>query len=45
MAKSLNTVINHYESSLSVIFKNKDKRFITETIQLLLPKKKNKRAV
>lgn len=40
--KSLNTVINHYESSLSVIFKNKDKRFITETIQLLLPKKKTK---
>jgi len=40
--KSLNTIINHYESSLSVIFKNKDKRFITETIQLLLPKKKTK---
>ena len=37
---SLNTIINHYESSLSVIFKNKDKRFIVETIQLLLPKKK-----
>jgi len=40
--KSLNTVVNHYESSLSVIFKNKDKRFIIETIQLLLPKKKTK---
>ena len=40
--KSLSTVINHYESSLSVIFKNKDKRFIIETIQLLLPKKKTK---
>ena len=41
-AMSLNTIINHYESSLSVIFKNKDKRFILETIQLLLPKKKTK---
>ena len=40
--KSLNTVVNHYEGSLSVIFKNKDKRFIVETIQLLLPKKKTK---
>jgi hypothetical protein len=39
---SLNSIINHYESSLSVIFKNKDKRFIVETIQLLLPKKKTK---
>ena len=38
----LNTIISHYESSLSVIFKNKDKRFIVETIQLLLPKKKTK---
>ena len=42
---SLNTIISHYESSLSVIFKNKDKQFIMETTQLLLPKKKNKRAV
>ena len=25
--KSLNTIINHYESSLSIIFKNKDKNF------------------
>jgi hypothetical protein len=40
--KSLNTIISHYESSLSVIFKNKDKRFMVETIQLLLPKKKTK---
>ena len=40
--KSLNTIVNHYEGSLSVIFKNKDKRFIIETIQLLLPKKKTK---
>ena len=39
---SLNTIISHYESSLSVIFKNKDKRFMVETIQLLLPKKKTK---
>jgi hypothetical protein len=39
---SLNTIISHYENSLSVIFKNKDKRFMVETIQLLLPKKKTK---
>jgi hypothetical protein len=39
---SLNSIINHYETSLSVVFKNKDKRFIVETIQLLLPKKKTK---
>ena len=39
---SLNAIISHYENSLSVIFKNKDKRFIIETIQLFLPKKKTK---
>jgi hypothetical protein len=40
--KILNAVINHYETSLSVLFKNKDKRFIKETVQLLIPKKKTK---
>lgn len=33
-------VITHYENSLSIILKQKQKRFIIETIQLLIPAKK-----
>jgi hypothetical protein len=40
--KIFNAIINHYETSLSVLFKSKDKRFIKETVQLLIPKKKTK---
>lgn len=33
-------VITHYENSLSIILKQKQKRFIIETIQLLIPAKR-----
>jgi uncharacterized membrane protein YgcG len=35
-------VITHYENSLSIILKQKQKRFIIETIQLLIPAKKTR---
>ena len=35
-------IITHYENSLSVILKPKEKRFIIESIQLLIPAKKTK---
>jgi hypothetical protein len=35
-------IITHYENSLSVVLKPKEKRFIIESIQLLIPAKKTK---
>jgi len=35
-------IINHYENSLSIVLRPKDKRFIVETLQLLIPAKKTK---
>ena len=35
-------IITHYENSLSILLKYKDKRFIVETIRLLLPSKKTR---
>ena len=35
-------IITHYEKSLSIVLKQKQKRFIIETIQLLIPAKKTK---
>ena len=35
-------IINHYENSLSIAMRPKDKRFIVETLQLLIPAKKTK---
>jgi hypothetical protein len=35
-------IITHYENSLSIVLKQKQKRFIIETIQFLIPAKKTK---
>jgi hypothetical protein len=40
--ETMTGIITHYENSLSIVLKTKERRFIIETIQLLIPAKKTK---